>query len=171
MRKKGILKSLNVSPKGSYEGLLLAVGRQIIQVNFPKDEAHGLGVKWVAESTLTVEVIPEKRNGSPEHEVFKFLRFLGVDDGTLTTRRDRFSGTVERLNYALHGEVNGGILDSGDFLHLKPEGAAALGLKCGMAVEGRGAMKPMVDGHSVIEAEEVNGIAIGHKKAKKKRTK
>ena len=82
----------------------------------------------------------------------------------------RFAGRIERLNYALHGEVNGGILDSGDFLHLKPEGARAVKLKAGMKVEGRGGIKPMVGGHSVIEADDVNGIAIPHHKTKKKHT-
>lgn len=171
MHKTGTIKSLNVSPKGSYEGLLLAVGKQTIQVNFPKEEAHGLGVKWVVNSPVALEVMPEEPYGNPKHEVFRFARFLGPHNGTRERQDGHFSGTIESLNYALHGEVNGGILDSGDFLHLKPEGAAAVGLKCGMAVEGKGAMKPMVGGHSVIEAEEVNGIAIEHKKAKKKHGK
>jgi hypothetical protein len=91
----------------------------------------------------------------------------------------KFSGRVARLNYALHGEVNGGILESGDFLHLKPEGARAVGLKLGLSVKGKGKTKPMADGHLVIEADEVNGIPIErhkgpHKaphKAKKKHAK
>jgi hypothetical protein len=72
------------------------------------------------------------------------------------------------LNYALHGEVNGGILESGDFLHLKPEGARAIGLALGMAVEARGKTRPTPGGWFVIEADEVNGTIIGHHKGKKK---
>ena len=37
---------------------------------------------------------------------------------------DRFAGNVERLNDSLRGEVNGGILDGGDFLHPKPHGGS-----------------------------------------------
>jgi hypothetical protein len=69
------------------------------------------------------------------------------------------------LNYALHNEVNGGILESGDFLHLKPEGAAAAGLKLGIA-ERTGEMEPRTGGCSVIQAED--GIATERRKAKKK---
>ena len=41
-------------------------------------------------------------------------------------------------------------------------------LNVGMQVAGHGYKKPMVGGHSVIEAEEVNGTRITHNKAKKK---
>ena len=96
-----------------------------------------------------------------------------MDNGVRQADKNRhsprkFSGRIERLNYALHGEVNGGILESGDFLHLKPEGAQAVGLVVGMAVEARGTTKPMPGGRFVIEADEVNGTVIGHGKAKKK---
>ncbi len=99
-----------------------------------------------------------------------------MDNGGRKAEKDhraprRFSGRIERLNYALHGEVNGGILESGDFLHLKPEGARAVGLVVGMAVEARGTTKPMPGGCFVIEAEEVNGTVIRHGKAKKKHGK
>jgi hypothetical protein len=72
------------------------------------------------------------------------------------------------LNYALHGEINGAVLESGDFVHLKPEGASAVRIKLGMKLEGVGETRPMVNGRSVIEAKEVNGIAIEHHKALKK---
>ena len=85
--------------------------------------------------------------------------------------RKHFSGRIERLNYALHGEVNGGILESGDFLHLKPEGARAINLAVGMAVEARGKTRPMPGGRFVIDADEVNGTVIGHHQTKKKHAK
>jgi hypothetical protein len=40
-----------------------------------------------------------------------------------------------------------------------------------MIVEGKGKTKPMVGGRSVIEAEQVNGIAIGRHRAKKKHSR
>ncbi len=165
MKKTGTIEALNVSPKGFYEGFLLRAGQKLVQINLPKHD-HALAEKGLeAGKKITVEVEPEKRHGEPTHEVFRLLSVAGID-GDSATRQ--FSGRIERLNYALHGEVNGGILDSGDFLHLKPEGARALKLKLGMQVEGHGRTKPMVDGHSVIEAEMVNGVEIEHHKAKKK---
>jgi hypothetical protein len=59
----------------------------------------------------------------------------------------QFSGRIERLNYVLHGEVNGGVLDSGDFLHLKPEAAP---------VEARDRTKPMRGGRFVIGRHKGN---------------
>jgi hypothetical protein len=112
--------------------------------------------------------------GTPAHKVFRLVRV--VDKGGRKAETDQhpprnFSGRIERLNYALHGEVNGGILESGDFLHLKPEGARAVGLAVGMAVEARGTTKPMPGGRFVIEADEVNGTVIRPGKSKKKHGK
>jgi hypothetical protein len=142
-----------------------------VQINLPKGEHTGPAESLTPGEKLTVEIESEEPRGEPVHAVFRLVRVADPDGhlaesgGKRGTRR--FSDSSVRLNYALHGEVNGGILQSGDFLHLKPEGARAVKLKVGMQVEGRGAAKPMAGGHAVIEAEEVNGIAIHHHKAKK----
>lgn len=152
MKKTGTIEALNVSPKGFYEGFLLRTGKRIAQINLGKEHRHNvlkLGEK------VTVEVEREEPEGKPAHEVF---RLVGRIDGAGPS--GDFSGVVVTLNYALHGEVNGGILDSGDFLHLKPAGARAVKLKVGMLVKGKGGTRSMVDGHTVLEADEVNGIAI-----------
>jgi hypothetical protein len=166
MKKKGSIQSLNVSPKGFYEGFLLKTSKGTIQVNLPKEQAHGLDQEWQPGSELAVEVELEEPWGMPEHPVYRLAHPIESKNAS-----GKFSGRVERLNYALHGEVNGGILESGDFLHLKPEGARAVGLKPGLSVKGNGKTKPMVGGHLVIEADEVNGISIEHHKAKKKHAK
>jgi hypothetical protein len=94
-----------------------------VQINLPKGEFIW-GKILTSGEQLTVEIEPEQPQGKPEHAVFSLVRLLGVN-GHLAEGGDkhgsrRFSGSIVRLNYALHGEVNGGILDSGDFLHLKP---------------------------------------------------
>ena len=76
---------------------------------------------------------------------------------------------MQRLNYALHGEVNGAILDSGDFLHLKPHGARVLQLVVGMDVKGVGSTKLATCGHRVIDAKEVNGVQVEKKPGPKKK--
>lgn len=140
----------------------------------PKEHLQSFAGGWPSGSRISVEVEAEEPWGEPAHKVFRLVRVAGNGHGKNVGGHDesrKFSGRIERLNYALHGEVNGGILDSGDFLHLKPEGARAVGLVEGMAVEGHGSTKPMPDGHFIIEAEEVNGTAIVHHKAKKKHAK
>ncbi len=163
MKKTGIIEALNVSPKGFYEGFLLRAGKKLVQINLPKHEVARAENSLEVGKKITVELEAEKAHGEPQHEVFRFIGTGFEEQGSKP-----FSGIVERLNYALHGAVNGGILESGDFLHVKPEGARALKLAIGMQVEGRGRTKPMVDGHWVIEAEMVNGVKIQHHKAKKK---
>jgi hypothetical protein len=170
MKKTGIIEALNVSPKGFYEGFLLRAGKKLIQINLPKHELAPEEKGLEVGKKITAELEPEKPHGEPEHQVFRLIRSAGVQGssaGVEDHRAKHFSGYIERLNYALHGAVNGGILDSGDFLHVKPQGARALKLTPGMEVAGRGRTKPMVGGHSVIEAEIVNGIEIDHHKAKK----
>ena len=172
MRKTGTIQSLNVSPKGFYEGLLLDTTKQLVQVNFPKEAPRSLIDALTPGAKASFEVEPEEPRGKPDHDVFKLIRVLGENENGTPhpDEHQSFSGRIVRLNYALHGEVNGGILDSGDFLHLKPEGAAALNIKPDMEVQGTGETKPMVGGHSVIDAHVVNGIRINHP-AKKKHAK
>jgi hypothetical protein len=171
MKKSGTVEALNVSPKGFYEGFLLKTGKRVVQINFPKEEHEPSARDLKPGQQVTIEVESEQPHGKPEHDVFRLVHLLSVDGRVVETIKQgtsRFSGRIEALNYALHGEVNGGILDSGDFLHVKPEGARALKMKAGMEVEGHGSTRPMVGGHSVIEAEEANGIGIrGHKASQK----
>jgi hypothetical protein len=174
VKKTGTLQSLNVSPKGYYEGFLLKSGKEIIQINWPKEHLQRFAGGWPLDSQISVDVESEEARGAPAHQVFKLIRMIGnghQEKGQDSLLSRQFSGRVERLNYALHGEVNGAILDSGDFLHLKPEGARAVGLEVGMAVEAHGKTKLMPGGRFVIEADEVNGTAIGHHKGKKKRAR
>ena len=69
-------------------------------------------------------------------------------------------GKVKRINYARTGEPNGVILDSGEFIHMKPEGMKQVELKQGdqVTAEGTAAMMPL--GQQVIEAKTVNGDAM-----------
>ena len=70
----------------------------------------------------------------------------------------------DKSHYALHGEINGAILDNGDFVHLKPEGAKAAKLSLGQKLTVSGKEKPSSTEHRVIEAETVNGKEVRHKK-------
>jgi hypothetical protein len=165
---------MNVSPKGFHEGFLLKSGKDVKQINLPKEHLQSLSDGWPSNTEISVEVEAEEPWGAPTHKVYKVFRLVRVvDNGGRQAEKDhhlprKFSGRIERLNYALHGEVNGGILESGDFLHLKPDSAQAICLAVGMAVEARGKTKLMPGGRFVIEAVEVNGAVIGHRNTKKK---
>jgi hypothetical protein len=173
-KKSGIVQFFNVSPKGHYEGLLLESDDEVFQVNFPVEWSATVADVAKPGTHITVEIEPRETHGHPSHPVYELIHLSNGEGKKSSTRAvnargsGHFSGTVERLNYALHGQVNGAILNTGDFLHVKPHGAAALALAVGMKVKATGSVTPMAGGHRVIEADEVNGIAI-EKKPKPKR--
>lgn len=174
IRKKGTVQAYNVSPKGSYEGLLLEQKDETMQVNFPQELASTLAEAAPLGEAVQVQVQPGDRKKHPVHPVFELVSLTNSAGQKIAVTQaepsgSRFAGTVVRLNYSLHGEVNGGILDNGNFLHLKPHGAAAVGIQPGMHVKGKGKTKPMTGNHVVIEADEVNGVRI--EKPKKKPAK
>lgn len=168
MNKTGIIEALNISPKGFCEGVLLKSGATRIQVNLSKEDSPRWDGLLAVGDSLSTEVEPEDPHGHPAHKVFRSVKLMTLN-GKAFAGGNEFSGRVERLNYARHGEVNGAILDSGDFLHLKPEGARLLRVKTGMKVQGHGDRLLIPGGKSVIEAEEVNGLKIrqGKHEAKK----
>jgi len=161
MQKTGIVQTFNVSPKGTPEGLLLESDGEVIQINFRPELAAEVTAVAAEGKEFKADVEPEEAHGHPSHPVFRLVSLNG--------HNGHFTGKVKHLNYALHGEVNGAILDSGDFLHVKPHGAAALDLKPGMKVKGTGSSKPMFNGHRVLEATEVNGIPLDKKPKPKKK--
>ena len=73
-----------------------------------------------------------------------------------------------RLNFARHGEANGVVLDSGHFIHTKPDGMAKLKLEVGDRVEADGEARPLSTGTGqVVEASVVNGKPVGKPKPPK----
>ncbi len=173
----GTIQAFNVSPKGFYEGFLIADQERVVQVNFPHHLASAISAAVKVGQKVEASVTERLDDRPREHPVFDVLKLEGKtlsqwekanpgkdEDGS-------FTGKVKQLNYALHGEVNGAILVSGDFLHLKPKGASAVGLRQGLKVTGYGKRKPMVGGKSVIEASEVNSIAIDAKAKPKKHSR
>jgi len=171
----GVVEAFNVSPKGSYEGLLLRNGEVLLQVNFPQEWSTTISDLPMPGGRVQIQAEPEKEkaDGHAAHPVYRLIRLSNGDkkswppNGSTETGEVHFSGTVERLNFALHGEVNGAILDTGDFLHTKPHGANVLSLTPGLKVKGSGLAKPAVGAHRVIDAANVNGVQLHPKPAKK----
>jgi hypothetical protein len=112
VRVRGTVVARNVSPKGHFEGIMIATIAGASQINFPKHEAEALARSLTVGSEIDVAVTLE--SDGFDHPVY----VLAEQEGEGEAR-----GTITRLNYALHGEVNGFHLDDGTFVHLNPEGA------------------------------------------------
>ena len=117
-------------------------------------------VELLVELLVKPDLTPEQHAASV-HAVY---RAVPPDEAGHEEHDVEVVGVVRGLNHALHGEPNGVVLDSGNFVHLKPEGMKRLNLSVGQRVVARGKARPMATGRCVLDAESVNGVMISRKK-------
>ena len=164
---RGVLQDFNLSPKGGIEGFVLHSEGQTVQVNVSPDVGFAVvrGIGQNVEATVAAEP-PTAKHSKAEHAVFRLVTLTGADgkalihadtgDGAIAT----VQGVVKRINYTRHGEANGVVLESGDFVYLKPAGMKRVALKVGDQVTAEGSAALMPLGQQVVEAETVNGSSI-----------
>jgi hypothetical protein len=169
---QGLLKEFNLSPQGGIEGFLLHNADVVtVQVNVTPDVGF-LVIRGIGQNVeVSVEPEDEKtKHGKGNHSVYRLINLTGSDGKVLVfaSRGDgeavTVEGVVKRINYTRHGEANGVVLESGEFIHLKPEGMKAAGLKVADKVTATGTASLMPLGQQVIEATTVNGLAVKSKK-------
>ena len=170
----GMAKAINYAPKGEVAGLILVADGETVQVNFPPDWADL--APTVLGQTIELEVAPEPKvadHPEGDHRVYCLVAIKGESAGRPGGHRPptpAASGAVEgvaaSLNYAKHGEANGVLLDTGDFVHLKPGGMKRSGLELGQRVVARGEARTFGAGRTAIDARSVNGIDLDPKKAR-----
>jgi len=169
---QGLLQEFNLSSKGGIEGFLLHNSDgQTVQVNVTPDVGFAVvrGIGQNVEATVEPEKAPNKRRKG-DHPVYRLITLTGNEGKALVfaNRGDAevvtVQGIVKRINYTRHGEANGVVLESGEFIHLKPDGMKHAGLKVADHVTADGTASLMPLGQQVIEATTVNGIAVGSKK-------
>jgi hypothetical protein len=164
---EGRFQHLIYSPKGGIEGLLIETEGIVTQFAIDPDDAASVAqlLSLRRDQALVVEgrEAGPSPKGDGEHVVYHFERLAAVD-GRAThsaARETQVHGKVVRLNFAKHGAANGVVLDSGDFVHLRPQGMERLQLKPGDQVEAEGAAHPLVTVNGwVIEAHSVNGEVL-----------
>ncbi|MGP0062393.1 MAG: hypothetical protein ACLQGP_02160 [Isosphaeraceae bacterium] len=168
-----IVEAYNYSPKGDIDGVLLREGDRIVQVNLPPHLGIAISLTIPVGQSIEATVEPEpelRKHPEGEHPVYRLVALKAPDgrsfalDSHSPEKTVTVEGVVNRLNYARHGEANGVILESGDFLHLKPDGMKRVGLSVGETIraEGRARLTPL--GTRAIEADVVNGIPLGPRK-------
>ena len=154
------------SPKGGIEGMLVELDGERTQFAFKHEPSLEEIVAFAQEGDLLdveVERTDPGDKGDPAHPVYRLASAAladaapGHDDAVQAST----TGVVARLNYALHGEPNGVVLDNGDFVHLRPPGMHQAGLSVGDRVEARGPGRRLRFGPGrVIEAQVVNGLPV-----------
>jgi hypothetical protein len=169
---RGTLQDFNFSPRGGVEGFLLHSDGQTVQVNVSVDVGFAVvrGIGQNVEATVEPDSDGVKHDKG-DHPVYKLVTLTGTDgkalifSGTIDAELVTGQGIVKRINYARNGAANGVILDSGDFIYLKPAGMKRAGLKVGDRVSAEGTASLMPLGQQVIEAKTVNGVAVTSTKA------
>jgi hypothetical protein len=167
---EGRLTQLIYSPKGAVEGLLIdsdGIATQfVVDRDDDKQVAAVLAMRLRPGQHLVLEGVEQGASpkGEAEHTVYALERVVSVDGeapGPAKPRSDAVQGKVVRFNYARHGAANGVVLDTGDFVHTRPEGLARLGLKIGDRVKAEGETRPLATGDGrVVEATSVNGKPV-----------
>jgi hypothetical protein len=159
----GHLQRLLFSPKGEIEGLLLDVDSKIIQVSMePRStDANVLNdsVGKPIEVAASADHSPKTKGGA--HPVYQLDRIRKLGGKAFNAERSQpISGVVASIHYAKHGEPNGVILESGEFIHTRPHGMKELKLKVGSKVIANGNIRTTVLGTTLVEAHEVNRVSI-----------
>ncbi len=166
----GTLLQFVFSPKGAVEGLYIALDEAQVQVVIPPECSDALARSLRAGDRVTVRVgVDDESDNDELHRVHRLVAVLNdagkpLSVGGDADGRSKVVGTVKHLNFAKHGEPNGVVLESGDFVHLNPEGMQRLHLVVGDAVRAEGKTRSHALRGVVLEAESVNGKKLAEKK-------
>ena len=156
------------SPKGAIEGALIKQKDTLVQVTFGPDQgaafANAAGVGKRVRILAVPDHSPKTANGV--HPVYRFESFAdisgqGVDLPKAHSGKAKVDGIVVALHFARHGQPNGVMLESGEFIHLRPEGMARTGLEVGSEVRATGELRMTQLGTPLLEAHRVNRIDLG----------
>jgi hypothetical protein len=173
MELSGSVEGFNYGPAGNYDSLMLKSGDKLVQINFPPPLGASLGQSVAKGDQVHLSAVPEKGpKEAADHPIYRLQSLTtakGQQIATAEPHQDRgpaahVEGTVQRMNYGHHGEVNGVILDNGDFVHIGPREATELKLAVGQKLTADGVSHPLPQGHQAIDAQSVNGAAIKHPK-------
>lgn len=174
---KGVVARFNHSPKGGYDSVLIESADKLVQVNFPPHMAAEVAKAVATGDQISVVAVAEKSKG--DHSVYRLQKLTTAKGEEIVMLKPKpgeqpkpeeqpkpgnvgkIEGVVKYLNYARHGEVNGAVLESGDFVHLGPHGAELVKLAIGQKLSVEGAAVTMADSHLVIEhPSAVNGVKL-----------
>jgi hypothetical protein len=160
----GRLQQLLFSPKGAIEGLLIKVGSNSIQVSMEQSVADVSALAQAAGKAIEVTASPDQSPWTKDgaHPVYKLAVITRVDGKAFKSYGDAhpISGVVSSIHYAKHGEANGVVLKSGEFIHTRPPGMKKLKLTVGSKVVAYGELRMTVVGTPLFEAHEVNRLTL-----------
>ena len=155
------------SPKGSIEGAMVMHRRKVVQVTVRPDMAESFARDAVPGKRLRLLAVPDhspktKNSPHPVYRVEAMATAAGkpIEVADVGVGHVLVKGTVESVHFARHGQPNGVILKSGEFIHLGPMGMERTGLTSGSAVTATGEMRTTRLGTRLLDAHRVNRIKL-----------
>ena len=145
----------------------MQVQGKTVQISMPPDIGAATAQKTGPGKRLrvlaTADHSPKTAEGA--HPVYQFesladaaghaIEWPGEQDGMTSMK-----GTVARIHYAKRGQPNGVVLESGEFIHLRPHGMATIGVGVGAKMSAKGQLRMTVLGTRMLEAHHANGYDI-----------
>ncbi len=163
----GTLQQLLFSPKGVIEGLLLTVRGKPVQISMAPGTVDVSASALIAGQRIVVKASADHspKTKSAGHPVFKLEAVVKIAGKAMRVHAAGvgpvvLKGVVAALHYARHGQPNGVVLESGEFIHLRPHGMEQLGLQVGAEVVAHGELRMTVLGTKLLEARELNRVNI-----------
>ena len=164
----GTCQQLLFSPKGGIEGALVKVKGQIVQISVTPDLGAALARATGPAKRLRVLAVPDHspKTADGAHPVYKFESLAdaagqAIEWPEFDAADTTIKGVVAALHYARHGEPNGVVLETGEFIHLRPHGMALVGLGVGSKISAVGEVRMTILGTRMLQAHQVNRIALG----------
>lgn len=159
-----VITALNFSPKGTVEGLQVEADDEFAQIVFSRETGNEIARTITIGQTLdlVVETGHSSTSSGSFHPVYQFISRKRCEKpgDAATPQSGVIIGVVARLNYARHGKANGVVLDSGDFIHLKPAGMRRIELNIGDRIEANGTSQMMELGGRIVEPTTINGVRL-----------
>ena len=164
----GICQQLLFSPKGGIEGALIKAKGTVLQISMHADTgaafARSTGPGKRLRVLAAADHSPKTREGA--HPVYQFEAFADAQGQALDMpggdpANTTIKGVVASLHYARHGQPNGVVLETGEFIHMRPHGMAQVGLGIGARVTAVGELRMTVLGTRMLEARTVNRVELG----------
>jgi hypothetical protein len=161
----GTVDALNLNAGGMPNAIILKdSSSHIMQVNFPPFASMAVSAAVAVGDQVTLTAVPRK--SMPDHPLYELVTLSGAKDQHVTVPRPgddqtvHVDGVVKRLNYGHEGEVDGAVLESGEFVHVGPREAEQLNLAVGRKLAVDGHARPAMTNVKVIDATSVNGVEI-----------
>ncbi|MEO6278230.1 hypothetical protein [Roseateles sp.] len=163
----GTCQQLLFSPKGAVEGALISMKGSLVQVSASSGKGVALAQATGPGRQLRVLAVPDRSPKAADgaHSVFKFKSFADVAGKAIKASdaehvETTIKGVVSAWHFARHGEPNGVMLATGEFIHLRPQGVAAAGLDIGSKVNAVGKLGMTALGTRMLEAHRVNRVDL-----------